>query len=426
MSTMERELLAFATEAKREKPLRVAVLADLARISHIQDPTFFGVMRKRLEHASEGMSAMSFELPDYQICYILSPADAEELRHALARISQLLIDHGKTPIETRSFDLRRRAGQFLEFCRALALKSQEGESIDHAALSDEDANLDRFLTIEDNLHSADVSSLIREQPIYDFTNPEEPTVVAHELSVSLDDLEEIYNLSIRKNAWLLSRVTEILDGRILHHLMRDSRIGQRSFSINLHQSSVLGAQFHDFANRTSFGWQNNLIVEVPFIEATGSPDEFEATLEALRIHRALAAIDDVPLLQLERIPADKGIVRFVKVRWTDDIKELDEGVAETVRAEIARIGGERCVLTHCDDAGAVRIGLHLGFLILQGHGVDLDVTELRHQQTDRAIASRDIQASIFDDPDEEEPEGPLDKLMHTVFGKKPNPDTDEN
>lgn len=418
MATMERELLAFAMKAKEEATEKVVIFADLSRIPHVQDPTFFRVLSSRLDHASRDVGARVFELHDHQICYVLAPDDAATLIHSLARISALLVDHGKTPIEVQTFDLRRHADSFLEFCRILVSKSQPEDAVDISSLTDEDANLDKFLTIEENLHAADVSSLLRQQPIYDVTDPATPTIVAYEVFTSLDSLEEIYGLAIRKNAWLMSRVTEILDGRIMNHLMYSGQIARDAVSINLHQSSVLGSLFHDFANRTSFGWRNNLIVELPYIETMEAQDDFEAALEVLRVHHVLAAIDDVPISRLDRVAADKKILRFVKVRWAEDIKQLGEDATETVRAEIARLGVERCVLTHCDDVDAVQVGLHLGFRVLQGHGVDEDVSELHKQQIGNAIASREIENSIFDEPEKEQTSDILGKFFLKIFGRK--------
>lgn len=427
MTTQERELLAFALRVERAPADKVAVLADLSRIPHIQDPMFFGVLRKRLEHEARDLHSQTFELSNYRICYVLDPGNAAKLDRALARISKLLIDHGKLPIQVRDFYLDKHAREFLEHCRLLMLELQEGTPDGAEHLDEEDENLERYLIIEENLHRADVSSLIREQPIYDFVDGDRPKIVGYELSSSIETLEALYGVPIRKNAWLFSRVTELLDERMMNHLMHDLDMSRRRICMNLHVSSILGPAFRNFAQRTSFSWQQHLIVEIPFFEAIGSPEAFQEALDVLAFNHAMAAIDDVPLAQLDRIPDMPDRVRFIKVRWSDDIAQLDNDGEIVLLRQLERFGRERCVLTHCEDLESVEIGLRLGFRVLQGHGVDSDVAELRRQQMDRTIASMEVRNSIFDKEDEEEPEGAVAQFFQKLLGgrKRRNEEDEE-
>jgi hypothetical protein len=417
MTTQERELLAFATRIERAPVDLVAVLADLSRIPHIQDPMFFGVLRKRLEHEARDLASQTFELSNYRICYVLDPDNAAKLDRALARISKLLIDHGKLPIQVRDFYLDKHARDFVDHCRVLMLELQEGTPDGAEHLDEEDENLERYLIIEENLHRADVSSLIREQPIYDFVDADHPKIVGYELSSSIQTLEALYGVPILKNAWLFSRVTELLDERMMNHLMHDLDMSRRRICMNLHVSSILGPAFRNFAQRTSFTWQQHLIVEIPFFEAVGSPEEFQEALDVLAFNHALAAIDDVPLSQLDRIPDMPDRVRFIKVRWSDDIAQVDNDGEIALLRQFERFGRERCVLTHCENQENVEVGLRLGFRVLQGHGVDADVAELRRQQMDRTIASMEIRESLFAD-EEEEPEGAVAQFFQKLFGSK--------
>lgn len=425
MTTRENELLAFALKVERAPVRKVAVLSDLSRIPHIQDPTFFGVLRRRLEASVARLDSIGFELPNYRICHILDPEPAVGLEKSLARISKLLADHGKLPIEVRSFDLLHRAGDFADHCRLLAAETQTSAAVGADELTEEDENLDRYLTIEENLHSADISALIREQPIYDFTDADRPKIVGHELSSAIEQLEELYGVPIRSNPWLFSRVTEILDERMMVHLMHDHNMSRRRICINMHLSTVLGAGFREFAHRTSFGWQENLVIEVPFLEVRESPEDFRSVLEILRYNHGLAAVDDVPLAQLDRVPDLPDQIRFVKVRWSDaDPAPPADGSPDLLR-QIERFGTERCVLTHCENLASVEAGLKLGFRVLQGHGVDADVAELRRRQVDRTIASMEMRQSIFDGSDDEEPPGFLEKWLRRMFSPHGRKEQDE-
>ncbi|NQW09961.1 MAG: hypothetical protein HQ481_08800 [Alphaproteobacteria bacterium] len=416
MTTHERELLAFATKVERAPMFKVAVLSDLSRIPHIEDPTFFGVLRKRLENAVKDLEVLEFELSNYQICHVLDPGDASRLVQSLGRISKLLADHGKLPIEVRTFELQHHPDEFRDHARLLMAELQADPARAYTEMSEEDENLDRYLAIDENLHAADISSLIREQPVYDFTDGERPEIVAFELSSAINELEEVYGVPIRSNAWLFSRITAILDERMMKHLTRDLDMSRRRISINLHLSSILGPAFREFSHRTSFGWQGNLIFEIPFLEVLESPDDFRAALDILRYNHGLAAVDDVPLMQLERIPDMPEQVRFIKVRWSDDLAKLDSDAEIPVLKQLERFGRERCVLTHCENVVSVETALRLGFRVLQGHGVDADVAELRRHQIDRTIAVIDMQHSLFDETEDEAPANPIANFFKSIFG----------
>lgn len=420
MTTQERELLAFATKVESAPALKVAVLSNLSRIPHIEDPTFFGVLRKRLENAVKGLEVTEFELSNYQICHVLDPGDASQLVQSLGRISKLLSDHGKLPIEVRTFDLQHHPDEFRAHARLLMAELQADPSRAYTEMNEEDENLDRYLAIDENLHAADISSLIREQPIYDFTDGERPEIVAFELSSAINELEEVYGVPIRSNAWLFSRITAILDERMMKHLMHDLDMSRRRIGINLHLSSVLGPAFREFAHRTSFGWQDNLIVEMPFLEVLDSPTDFHSALDTLRYNHGLAAVDDVPLMQMERIPDMPEQVRFIKVRWTDDIAKLDSDVEIPVLEQLERFGKERCVLTHCENTASVETALHLGFRVLQGRGVDADVADLRRQQVDRTIAAIDMQNALYDEVEDEVAINPVARFFKSMFGGRRN------
>ena len=402
MRTQEVELLRHALDLRTSGSDRWAALIDLDRVPHIDDPFFFRVLKKRILHGIDDEVLKVFTLGRHRICFVGPRYDIVEIEHKIAHLSRMLIEHSKTAIESETFDLRQRLDEFVERCRRLAEQAQEANADDdEASFSSEDENLARYLTIEETLHSADLSSLVRERPIYDFSNEHEPQVVAYELVSDIENLEEMFGTSIRQNPWLFDRVTEILDKRMLFHLMRDRANTERIMSINMHVANILSEEFKDFARRSSFGWQRHFVFELPYIEAIDDPDRFRNVIERLRTYHAVAALDGVPWSSMKDITNSADTVQMIKVAWDDVLRDLTEAQESMLKEDIERVGSSRCVLYHCDDQEAAAVGLELGFRLLQGAGVDEDVEEIRREMVDRKVAQVRAMAG-FEEEEEED------------------------
>ena len=416
MKTQETELLEEAAALVRAGTRDSAALLDLDHIPHVDDPFFFRVLQTKILEAVNPDNVKVFYLSHHRLCFIAPRNDIAEIEQKMAHLSAMLMEHGKSAIEIETYDLSDGDGPFLARCKRLVQEVLEADGEDgDAGISDED-NLARYLQIEESLHSADLSSLVREQPIYDFTDEQEPAVVAYELSSAIKDLEQMFGTSIRRNPWLFDRVTELLDSRMLFHLMRDRANSERIMTINVHLKTLLSSNFKNFTQHASFDWQQRVIFEIPHIEMIGDPILFHNVVERLSTYRAKLAIDGVPWSSLKEIKDDQSIIRFIKIPWDDALTGLDDEQTTQLWDDVERLGRNRCILYHCSDLDAVKTALELGFRCLQGWGVDADIAQLRMEYVDRLIL-RSRQAKELEDQLEKEEEEASSFLGGTWLGK---------
>ncbi|MCR9071705.1 MAG: EAL domain-containing protein [Alphaproteobacteria bacterium] len=380
MRTREPELLAYAERAMAEHPDEVALLIDLSQVPHIDDPAFFRVLIGRLQQRAQQLDAHRFDLADHRICFVVAAQAAASLDRAVASLSRLLVSHGRSSLDAQRFSLNGRPDQFLTLCRDLAAAVETRP--DFNSEDDDGKALSAFLAIERNLASADISNLIREQPIVDFTNPRHPTPVAIEVFTSIRAVQDLYGVSLRRNPWLFDRVTEVLDQRMLFHLARERARSTRRLSINLHLSTVLSDPFEKFVLDPRFDWRRSLIFELSHMEMIDEPKRYAAAIARLEDMGATIAIDGIPWTSLAHMVDAPADIRLLKVEWAPALAGLDGAERNSVRECIEKIGRERVVLYHCPDADAVDTALALGVTTLQGWGVDERLERLHDAEVD--------------------------------------------
>lgn len=380
MRTREPELLAYAERAAAERPDEIALLIDLSHVPHIDDPAFFRVLVGRLQERARQLDARRFDLADHRICFIVETAAAAKLDRAVASLSKLLVSHGRSSIDERRFPLNSRPDQFVDLCRDMA-KAVENRP-DFRAEDDDGKALSAFLTIERNLASADISNLLREQPIVSFANPQQPSILAIEVFTSIRAVQELYGLSLQRNPWLFDRVTEILDRRMLFHLARDRAGSERRLSINLHLSTILSDAFEGFVLDQRFDWRRSLIFELSHMEMIDEPSRYAAALARLEDMGAAVAIDGIPWTSLAHMTEAPAGIRLLKVEWIEALSGLDGADRRSFTDCLEKIGPERIVAYHCTDDAAVDAALALGLVNLQGWGVDQRLETVRTAKID--------------------------------------------
>lgn len=129
------------------------------------------------------------------------------------------------------------------------------------------------------LRVADMSNLIRERPVYDFSGPGQPRIVQSELVVDMTELGRLARVNLKKKPWLFSEVTRILDYRVLAHLFRDRLQQHEPVSVNLHLQTVLSDKFQGILALNNEPQSPKLSAEFDFAEMQAFP---EAAASAVR------------------------------------------------------------------------------------------------------------------------------------------------
>lgn len=232
--------------------------------------------------------------------------------------------------------------------------------------------VDALLSVERMLRTADIGNLIRERPVYDFSNPAKPVLVQSELVVDIAEVARIGKVNIRKRPWLLAEVTRLLDSRVIAHILREPGRRGSAASINLHTDTVLSDDFQDFIDRVDTAQDSMPAIELDFAELKAFPATALHAVERLRTTGCRVIIDGIPARALtagdQRLPHISGGYKF---DWRNSLP-LDaavfdeEQVAASIAHELERFGAGNCILLHCHTPAVIERALAVGFTQLEG------------------------------------------------------------
>ncbi len=228
-----------------------------------------------------------------------------------------------------------------------------------------DDGLGRFLTIERSLRAVDLAPLVRQSQAFYIDDSGTPEPVLLEVTVAMTELERLFGVTLRGGDWLFGLVTELLDRRMLYHLLRDRSESPVPYAVKLHASTVREPEFGHLLAQFPARKHGRLVVELPYLEWVADPAAVQSAIDTARLNDLAVALDHVPFAALRKggLPA----VDYVRVPWIDDAgarADLSDG-----RAVVEAVGRERCVLARCGERKAIDDGLAAGFRIMQGPAV---------------------------------------------------------
>lgn len=381
MKTDETRLLADALRWAETPPDRHAVILDLSGLLHSDDPLFRRMLARWIAGAATADTEPAagvavYELAHARLVLAIDAAALSERRTALAQVAGRLAEHRRGAIKATWFDLKAEAEAFAKAVRGLQELAGSGDMPVEPPLED---GFGKFLTIERNLHAVDLAPLVRQQQAFYIDDSGTPEPVLLEVTVALSELERMFHVTLRGGGWLFGMVTEMLDRRMLYHLLRDKSQPAVPVAVKLHAATVRDPGFGRLLSQFPARKHGRLVIELPHLEWDADPAGVEAAIEVARANDLAVALDHVPFAALRsgRLPP----VDYVRVPWLDDAgarADLTDG-----RAVVEAVGRERCILARCAERAAVDDGLAAGFRIMQGAAVSRLAAEHRRIVSDR-------------------------------------------
>ncbi len=222
--------------------------------------------------------------------------------------------------------------------------------------------------LEKALLHADLSNIIRHQPVCAIVGKSPPMELFEEVYVAISDLKKAVcpNVDIFQSPWLFNRLMETLDKRVLENVIHhDGGAFTKNFSLNLTVKTILGSDFQKFDDSIDPSHKQTILFE---LKQSDVFSDIPAYLTACRLahdkgYRVcldMATMDSLPLIQREKLGLD-----MVKVVWSPDV--LQTPVTETVRAAVQSIDPMRIILCHVDDKNAIEWAQGLGISFFQGY-----------------------------------------------------------
>jgi len=222
---------------------------------------------------------------------------------------------------------------------------------------------------------ADLSAVIRRQPICDIAGGEPPKPIYREIYVAIESLRDTYmpRRDIAADRWLFQYLTQTLDRRVLALLRsgNEESASAHSCSLNLNVATVLSPDFHAFDQSLRPGTRGSIIIELEKADVFNDLGAFSFARDFVRERGYRVCLDGVTALSLPFIDRERLGLDLVKMFWTMELAtdQRGERVAE-MRGAIERIGRSRVILARCSEPGAIQFGLDCGLHLFQGREVD--------------------------------------------------------
>jgi hypothetical protein len=239
-------------------------------------------------------------------------------------------------------------------------------------------NPHRLGELIDTISKADLSNLLRRQPVYAILATQPPQPLFRELFISIGDLQKLIlpNYDILANRWLFQYLTETLDKRMLAMLSRnDDPAIANSFSLNLNVSTLLSKEFMAFDASLKGGARGTIVIELQMIDVYADIAAFTFARDYARERGYRLCLDGLTELTLPIVDREKLGIDLVKLQWKSDMG--DDRVPEKktkIREMVERAGKAKVIMCHVDNENALRFGHSIGIAMYQGRFIDQLVT----------------------------------------------------
>ncbi len=228
--------------------------------------------------------------------------------------------------------------------------------------------------LEQAIAQADLSTIIRRQPICAVVPDRKPEPVYYEVYTSIDSLRQTVmpEVDLRANQWLFQDLTKHLDRRMIAYLAQiDDATLRQAFSVNLNVSTLLSPEFLGFDEALNSGTRGGIVIELQLFDVYADLGSFLFARDFLHERGYRFCLDAMTHMSLPLIDREALGFDLVKLLWSADLCDQLSGVrGQGVREAARKMGSERLILTRCDTEQALEVGQTLGITLYQGHLLD--------------------------------------------------------
>ncbi len=386
VSNQEYALLDHAVRLERNLTGRLALHIHLSQLSsrnrrEQQIETAF----TRFEERVSGLEGQLYKTIAGDLIYVCDDSRTEALQSAVQRLQQMFADD---PLTSQSdedpesgfctwYALERDYPQFVALARRLFDLSQQGRQQDYSDLPNPLSGValtpSQLDQLEKALATADLSAIMRNQPVCAVTPQDDPEIVFHEIYVSIEELGRTFlpGVSIGADPWLFQRLTRTLDSRVLRQVAHDHARNFRAISLNLNVSTVLSPQFRRFEQALGAGARGRLIVEFQQIDIFSDMAAYLFAREYLRELGFKVCLDGLNHMTLPYVDREHLGIDLLKMQCSDDLMSgMSKDAITALEKAVRSTGVARIIMCRCESQTALQIGYNMGISLFQGHQID--------------------------------------------------------
>lgn len=235
-------------------------------------------------------------------------------------------------------------------------------------------NATSLASIEKDLTRADLSIVMRRQPICAAIPDMTVRRVFDELYINIAHLRQMMKLDIDllSNRWLFKYLTELLDERMLHMIrLAPTRYLEHPVSLNLNVRSLMSDFFYEFDASVNPSVKVSVVIEIQISDVFEDMRAFLIARDAVQKMGYRVCLDGLSDISFSQIDREALGFDLVKLQWNADIaSDLQSAANKRVSEAIRRCGPNRVILTRCDNRKAVDYGQAMGVSLFQGRYLD--------------------------------------------------------
>ena len=232
----------------------------------------------------------------------------------------------------------------------------------------------RLASIERDLLPADLSRVLRKQPICAAASGKKMRRVFDELYINIGHLRQLImaDVDFTSNRWLFRYLTQVLDEKVLDLLRRHSaRYFDMPVSLNLNVATLLSDKFAEFDAAIKPSVKVSIVIELQVADVFADMEAFLVAKDAVQKMGYRVCLDGLTTLSFTQIDRERLGFDFAKLQWNASAEsELTNEENKAVAAAVQRMGANRIILCRCDNRNAIEYGHAMGISLFQGRFLD--------------------------------------------------------
>ncbi len=379
------ERLRKFTKGRRAVHIRLSKLRPYNRRAH-----HMRIAASAFDPLVRDYDAAVFRLFNNDLVVICNGADVADMDHPVLHLRYLFAEDPFIKNDEAGdvefctwFDLEENYTDFHDLAQRMVsaraqFEQDRNEAPDSVAKKEdvEKKPLDppNLAAIQEAIAQADLSTVIRRQPICAMTRDRKPEPAFHEIFTSIALLCETLmpEIDVQANPWLFRDLTKHLDRRMISYLAKNGETTRgQSFSINLNVSTLLSPEFLDFDDQLNKGTRGGIVIELQLFDVYADLGSFLFARDFLHERGYKFCLDATTHMSLPLIDRAELGFDLVKLLWSSDLADRLSGPrGRILRSAAEKVGPERLILAHCDSERALEVGESLGITLYQGYLLD--------------------------------------------------------
>lgn len=232
----------------------------------------------------------------------------------------------------------------------------------------------RLAAVEEDLRPADLSRVLRRQPIC-AAKPGKPIRhVFDELYINISHLRQIImaDVDFTSNHNLFKYLTEVLDEKVLDLLRRNNKqYFEMPLSINLNVGTLLSDKFAEFDAAIKPSTKVSIVIELQVSDVFADMEAFLVAKNSVQKLGYRVCLDGLTPLSFTQVSREQLGFDLAKLQWNADA-EGDLGTPENVALAkaVKKCGANRVILCRCDSREAIDYGQAMDISLFQGRFLD--------------------------------------------------------